>query len=196
MRGRIFIILILILLILVGLGVFWFLTKNVEEGIGNLNYSLPAQNLNNNLNVNYEPEIPSSNVPEISEEEKLKAELSKMAISFAERYGSYSNQSNFENLEDLLPFMSTSLSARTEIKIKENRAQASEPALYYGIITKVLNAQLLTFSEVNGQATLKLATQRQEMIGSSVNKNVYYADLKLEFVRESGIWKVNRAIWL
>ena len=41
----------------------------------------------------------------ISQEERSKDNLMRLAASFAERFGSYSNQSNFSNIIDLKIFM-------------------------------------------------------------------------------------------
>lgn len=198
-RKLIFIILIILLLAAIILvGVFWYLsTQTQKESLNQniVNYQAPGSNLNTNENINAAPE-PLVSWPEISEEEKLKAQLTKMSSAFAERYGSYSNESDFENLEDLMTFMSSSLKSKTENFIREKRVEASAQAIYYGITTKSLKTELISFSPETGRATFKVSTQRQEIIGSSANARVYYQDIELEMIKEGGVWKINKAIWL
>ncbi len=153
------------------------------------------QNANQNANQNIKPSAGNFQ-PKISEAEKLKAQLQKMSFAFAERYGSYSNQSDFENLEDLMPFMSASLKSKTQDFIAGKRAQAKRAAIYYGITTKALNGQVEEFSPEIGRAKFKISCQRQEIVGSTANANVYYQDLEISLIKESGIWKVNKVTWL
>jgi len=198
-RNKIFIILIILLLIAIILaGLFWYLSSQKQKQILNqnfVNYQPPANNLNVNQNTNLQPKPKITRPPKVSEEEKLKAQLTKMASAFTERYGSYSNQSDFENLEDLMTFMSKSLEHRTENFIREKRAQANQAAIYYGITTKSLKTEILDFSPEIGQAKFKVSTQRQEIVGSSVNAKVFYQDVEIKMIKEGGVWVVDQIEW-
>ncbi len=192
------ILIILLTVALVLAGIFWYLSYGrgkvglpVSENQNMINQE-PASNVNENINAKPEQAVTT---PQISEEEKLKAQLTKMAASFSERYGSYSNQSDYENLEDLLPFMSSSLKLKTENFIREKRASGGDAAIYYGITTKALKSEATEFLPETGTAKFKISTQRQETVGASVNARVFYQEVEMTLIKESGIWKVNEVAW-
>jgi len=184
------IILIIVLVVaIVLLAIFWILARQDKDD----EVILPDI-VDQNQDVQPEPTPkPKVTRPQISEEDRLKAQLQKMSTAFVERFGSYSNQSDFENLEDLKPFMSRGFKIWTDDFVSENRKQADETAIYYGITTKSLKATLIDFSSFS--VKFKISTQRQEVFGASVNSNVYYQDIDMELVNEAGVWKVDKAIW-
>lgn len=190
MNNKIKIILISVLLAaIILLAVFWILARQDKDD----EVILPDV-VDQNQDTQPEPAPkPKVTRPQISEEDKLKAQLQKMSTAFVERFGSYSNQSDFENLEDLKPFMSRGFKIWTDDFVNENRKQADETAIYYGITTKSLKATLIDFSLFS--VKFKISTQRQEVFGASVNSNVYYQDIDMELVNEAGVWKVDKATW-
>ena len=105
--------LIVLLLIAIALfGVFWYLSNNANKN----NVVAPIDNnaliAEENKIATKTPVIIPENkntLPPVSYEEKEKAQLQQLVSAFVERYGSYSNQTDFENLTDLMPFMSQSL---------------------------------------------------------------------------------------
>ena len=126
-------------------------------------------------------------------EPALESSLKAMALTFAERFGSYSNQSNFSNLDALRDLMTV------RMKIWADSYQASqagiEDAAYYGVTTQALSAQITAFEESLGQAEIVVTTQRQEAKVSTVNPRVFYQDLKLQLVKTGEGWKVDSAEW-
>ncbi len=199
------VLIILLIIAVVLLGVFWYLSReNEQESNNNL--------INNNLeqieNINQEAETTETiqnqtsqqeieeYVSKISETDKLKAQLQKIAVAFVERYGSYSNQSDYENLEDLLSFMTRNLKSTTQNFINTKRSEQQDNSMYYGMTTKVLNAEIEIFSPQTNFIKFNLATQRQEMVGSSANTNVFYQNANLELKEQGGVWKVDKITWL
>lgn len=118
----------------------------------------------------------------------------QLARSFAERYGSFSNQGNNENLKDLRIFMSAAMQEKTDAYIA---AEAAKPPAqtYFGITTRSINVSLDAFDEEAGTATATVKTQRQEFRTSTGQPTVYYQDVVIAFVRENGVWKVDSATW-
>lgn len=195
---RLKIILIIFLIIVIVLaGLFWYLSSQQDQsGLVNLP-PVGDNNINLNTQLPSTPTTPTHTyIPTVSEEDKLKAQLTKMASAFAERFGSYSNQSDFENLEDLMTFMSRSLKSWAENVIHSGRDQINQPTIYYGITTKALKTKVAEFLPASGRAKFQVSTQRHEVVGSSANAKVYYQDIELEMIKEAGVWKVDRAEWL
>lgn len=110
---------------------------------------------------------------------------------FTERYGSYSNQANFQNIRDVIPLMSASFGSKTESDLKNKKA----PDTFYGVTTRVITVKVVKSDEKAGTATVDLTTQQEEEIGSAQNTSVKYQDIELTFVKESGVWKVDSATW-
>ncbi|MEK7619028.1 MAG: hypothetical protein AAB416_02175 [Patescibacteria group bacterium] len=123
-----------------------------------------------------------------------RADLISFALPFAERFGSYSNQGNYENLSDLLGFMSVSMRQWASERISSAKEQPT-PTLYKGVTTKALSNTVSFIDTKKGRAEIRVATQRKELIGSATNFKVYNQDLVLSFVKEDSVWLVDSAVW-
>ena len=200
------VLIVLLIVAVILLGAFWYLSNQSEQSNLNNNLNtntgnnLKDNNVNDNVNnsgntENNKPTAPRITVA-ISETEKLKSQLEKIATAFVERYGSYSNQSDYENLEDLMQFMTRNLKSKTESFIKSKRAGSRDNSIYYGVTTKVLNIQDEVFTPNANFIKFNASAQKQEMVGSSANTNVYYQNVDVELKKEGGIWKVNKITWL
>lgn len=121
-------------------------------------------------------------------------EIISMVVPFVERFGSYSNQGNFENLSDLLPFMSSSMRSWAEKRVAEQREQPFQE-LYRGVTTKALSYALSSYEPEEGRAEMQVSTQRRELIGSTVNARVYNQDIVVKLVKDDGAWVVDSAFW-
>lgn len=122
-------------------------------------------------------------------------DLTRMAASFAERFGSYSNQSGFANISDLEVFMTINMQQWSRNYIKEMKARQADNLIYYGITTMAITNELKNFDEDEGQAEVLVKTQRRESVGSFENSKTFYQDITIFFAKENGIWKVDRAAW-
>ena len=120
------------------------------------------------------------------------ASINVLAKTFVERYGSFSNEANFENLRDVLPLMTASFANETQEFIDSSSA----PTDYYGMTSRVITVDVLEMDETAGIASLELTTQREEALDSPVNTTVRYQKIRLDFVMEDGVWKVASATWL
>lgn len=162
----------------------------------------PATKTNVNV-VALPPVIPpnsatvSAIVPEASAEEKLRSSISRLAAAFAERYGSYSNQGNFENLSDLESLMTEKMWAETDSFIQQSKASAGDSAVYFGVTTKAISVNIVSIDEVAGIAEITVGTQRRESSGSMADSSaIKYENLELTFWKVGGEWKVNAAKWV
>jgi len=189
-------ILIIVVLVLVALALaYWlFLAPRLRGGGG-----VPKTN----VNVPLEPlALPpgsttvSAVVPEASREEKLRSEISRLAAAFAERFGSYSNQGDFENLLDLKSLMTGNMQTWVDNFVAENKAGQTDNTVYFGVTTKSVSLETISIDEAAGEARIKVRTQRREASGTmSDNVRIYYQDLELSFKKVGGEWKVDEATW-
>jgi len=128
--------------------------------------------------------------------ENLEANLKRLAQSFAERFGSYSNQSNFENIEDLKPLMTSSMIEWANKFIEEERKKVEEISEYFGVTTKAVSVSTKFFNEEEGRGEFLVSTQRSEAKGTTTNiVNVYYQDILIKFKRVGEDFKVEGAFW-
>jgi hypothetical protein len=122
------------------------------------------------------------------------AALTRLAMAFAERYGSYSNQSDFVNLLDLRALMTQAMAARTDRFVESARASFDPNDGYLGTTTRALTADLDSFDDDAGLATVTVTTQRREASGLAADR-VYYQELELDFEKVSGEWLIDTATW-
>jgi hypothetical protein len=122
------------------------------------------------------------------------ASLRRLAMAFAERYGSYSNESDFENLLDLQALMTQSMAAQTESFVQNARASFDAGDGYAGTVTRALTAELDGYSESAQQVSVTVKTQRRDSTGSGEGR-VYYQELVIDFVKDGDSWKASQANW-
>lgn len=185
-RSRYIIVLSLTLVVLVT-GGFACKRKEATNTAENANTAVNVNLANTNVatNVNAAPADPTA---------QTKQELGQIAMSFAERFGSYSNQNNFENIVDLKPFMSKRMQAWADQYVASGRAKSADTSIYYGVTTRALSSEVTQFN-ANGPVEFTITTQRREATGTTSNAKVSNQDLTIVFVREDGVWRVDEARW-
>jgi hypothetical protein len=157
--------------------------------------------VNTNTNVNAAPavglnvNVPAIPSPPVTDEEKSKTDLARLASAFVERFGSYSNQSDFENITDLEVFMTERMQTWARDFIEKSRAEKPDTSIYWGVTTRALKTEILNFDESLGKTEILVSTQRREAVGTTTNAKVYYQDISLKFAKEGGAWKVDEATW-
>lgn len=133
--------------------------------------------------------------PTLSERQEQESRASSATLQaqgklFAERYGSFSTEADYQNLKDLMPVMTASFAAQTATNIKNMPAAAE----YYGVTTRVVSVKTDKLDEAGGIATLTIGTQRQETKGDAAD-TVKYQNLVLTFQKVGTEWKVSSAVW-
>lgn len=117
----------------------------------------------------------------------------QMAELFAERYGSYSNQTDFQNLKDLLPVMTASYRAKTEAVIAAGAPQ--EVADYQGVTSVKISTEVRSYSSAAGTAVVAVMLQQQKSTGTAVTPAVSYRSLKMGLKLVGKDWLVDSATW-
>lgn len=143
------------------------------------------------LPANFVPKSKPLNEVEIKEM-KVETQVLAVARTFAERYGSFSNQGGFNNLLDLEPIVTSSL--WNDLRVFHEAQQKEIGKEYYGISTRTLNIKLEKFDS-DSYAEVNVQTQRDEARGTTANPRVYYQELKLQIVKLNGSWLVDTAKW-
>ncbi len=123
-----------------------------------------------------------------------RSNLVRLASAFAERYGSFSNTSNFENLLDLKFFMTKAMADRTDAYVADARAKGAGSAEFFGSTTRAISAEVLELDENAGSAKVSVQTQRQSVSGAAGNE-VYYQELILTYREQGELWQVDSAAW-
>jgi len=129
--------------------------------------------------------------PEQQEVRTQSATVNSASKLFVERYGSYSNEANYQNVTDVLPLMSKSFAAQTRSEL----AGKTAPQGFFGVTTRVIAVDVISQDEASGTAEVLVSTQRVEEQGSAQNTFTLYQDMKLLLVKESGEWKIDSALW-
>lgn len=206
-KKRIWLILILLLILIIAALIYLFLSyykpapSQPQENLNNGNVNEPpaAVNLPANLNSfnNPDPAVVADiqglngNAPEPTKEEAAAV----VAEAFAERFGSYSNQSDYANLDDLQIFMTDNIN-NWVIKYKEQlRKENPDFNSYYAMETKAISKQINSMDEKAGKAEITVKTQRQEFKNSINDPRVFYQDILIKLVKVGNEWKVDGAYW-
>lgn len=144
------------------------------------------------------PEIGTS-ITDVTEplvgEKSLESSLKATAVIFAERFGSYSNEGDFSNLDSLSDLMTVRMKNWTESYKASQRVANTDNSVYYGVTTQAITVDIVEFDENLGRAEIVVKTQRQIAKGSTINPKASYQDLNLDLVNTGDGWKVDSATW-
>ncbi|MFA5188478.1 MAG: hypothetical protein WC460_03895 [Patescibacteria group bacterium] len=198
----IWLIIILLLILIIGAIVYLLL----------IYFKVPILNNNTSPNLNQVPVQPGAAQPIFNTPNTgVTAEIQELnntvpvntdqqnvifiASSFAERFGTYSNQGNYKNFDELGSLITASMQTwLTQYKAqleKENPDISS----YYALETKAISTQVRSLNSTTGQGEILVKTQRQEFKNSTSNPRVFYQDILLKLVNVNNVWKVNGAYW-
>ncbi len=118
-----------------------------------------------------------------------------LATHFAERWGTYSSENNYQNIEDLLDLMTDPMRAYAEQLISTGRRNTTNTPGAAPFLT--MQTIVRSVSQVNAsdtQAEYVITTQRIEKTDSS--ERIYYQDLRIVLLKIGTSWKVDQARWL
>ncbi|MDP2736305.1 MAG: hypothetical protein Q8O59_00785 [bacterium] len=122
-------------------------------------------------------------------------DLARMASAFAERFGSFSNQSDYGNIRDLQIFMTSTMKNWADNYIDDARSRKTQTTIYYGIVTKAISNEVKNFDSDTGRAEILIKTQRRESAGVTGNSKTFYQDIIIKYLRETGVWRVDGIYW-
>jgi hypothetical protein len=122
-------------------------------------------------------------------------DLEKIGMSFAESFGSYSNQSEYSNFTGLKIFMTDNMKAWVDTYIVDLKKSSAASTGYSGWETRALTANASGFDDQAGTALIIVTVERStstEQIGGGVPQ---IAKLDLTFKKVNNDWLVDRAYW-
>jgi len=121
------------------------------------------------------------------------ASISYLSRMFCERLGTFTNQSGYLSITDLLPMMTSSMKNWIE-KTYLPKLQKDYPqnGLLYRV-TSIAPVANITLQGEN-QATVVVESQRTEKYGDNAEKS-FFEDLKLNLVKINNNWLVDGAYW-
>ncbi|MDD2258078.1 MAG: hypothetical protein PHN43_02630 [Patescibacteria group bacterium] len=117
----------------------------------------------------------------------------KRAQLFAERFGSFSNQSNYNNIADVTILMTPSMRLWAENYLAELRQQPYDGD-YYGIISNVVFTEILNYNEAEESISFAVTTERQETKGLD-SSEPYRQVIDIDLIKDGNDWLVDRAQW-
>lgn len=124
--------------------------------------------------------------------ETQKETIVRMSRIVIERYGSFSNRNNFENIVRLEPYMTEDFRKKSLEFIDEQQSGNIDES-FYGISTTAVSLELTDFTKEES-ATVRIATRRQETKGDE-GSSTFTQYANVFFVYVSGNWKVDDIQW-
>lgn len=124
-------------------------------------------------------------------------DLGKISMSFAERFGSFSNQSKYGNFTDLKILMTDEMKTWSDSYVEKLKKQPQNSNVYYGVTTKALTYEVVSFNEMAGTAEILVGTQRRESTEKINGGEAYNQNLTLTLVNSDAIgnWLFDSASW-
>jgi hypothetical protein len=121
-------------------------------------------------------------------------DVRKMAMTFASRFGSYSNQGNYTNFQDLEIFMTDQMKSSAQSYVASLRAKNNGDTNYHGFNTTAVSADIVSFDDSAGSSEILVTTQRVETIGTGSPRN-FNQNIKINLKKIDGQWLVDAALW-
>lgn len=125
--------------------------------------------------------------PALGSVEASQEEVKNMARLFAERYGSYGPETNFQNLKDVEPMVTATMAAYLDT-VTGLPLLGGNPVT---TVTRAISAEIRQWSDA--RALVGVTTQREETTGGT--QTVIYQPLRVLLLKASGEWKVDGAWW-
>lgn len=158
-----------------------------------------APQVDANVNVTPTPETPPETVTptpttdavNVSEQTE-QSQVLRLARIVIERYGSFSNRNNFENIRSLEPFM-TEAFTKTSFDYISNNQEDGIGGDFYGVSTAAASLELSAFQE-NQSAQVTVQTRRVETRAGQDNTQ-FNQTAVMEFQNVDGHWKVSGITW-
>ena len=180
-----------IILLIIGL-LWWWFNRGTDEAI------TPTVNTNpSDIQIPATLPTASSGLPDSADSPELRSDtqatLKAIAFTFAERFGSYSNEVFFANLDDSADLMTAKM--KTWVQNYKLAQRNTDNNQYYGITTKAISAEITEFDQDFNRAEVIVSTQREESIISTSNPRVFYQKLKLSMTQVNEAWKIDAADW-
>lgn len=183
---KIIILLAIGLLVILGI-IIYFVLQETDKPEKKVDETAPVAKLD-------VPEVKDKLIKPIeSEEEVVAKDVRPVAIAFVERFGTYTNDSNYESIRGIKSIMTPSMVDWTEtVYLPKLETEHPVNGFFYRITAKAPVVQVLESSATS--AKVKLTTQREEQIGTE-KPRAFLQEIILDFINEDNTWLVDAAYW-
>jgi hypothetical protein len=124
----------------------------------------------------------------LNTEAASRAEVERTTRLFVERFGSYSNFSNFENITSLQGIMTDSMRSYARTFMQQDPQNAT--AGYSGVNTRLIGLRISQF-ELNASATVEITVLEEKQAGLSAPVETRYRDGRVELRFQGGQWLIH-----
>lgn len=125
----------------------------------------------------------------LTDEQSQRAEIERLSRLFIERFGSYSNYSDFENITSLDQFMSSPMRKYAR-SLMEEPLDDSFGSQYYGVTTRLLSIFMKNFVK-SSQATVEFVVQQEIQEGVDSPIETMRRDGRIELKYSGEKWLVD-----
>lgn len=125
-----------------------------------------------------------------SAEEIAKQQALVTAKTFAERYGSYSTDASYQNLESVFPLVTSGYRNSLQQTITKGRTTSSTGFL--GVTTRAMSAKVIGTMSLTAPTIVEVLTQRTTTATSTA---VSYETLSVSLTHSADKWLVASAQW-
>ncbi len=193
LRTRLFIFLSVLVLVILGISIALLIARKGKDGdttaptsTVNIIGSDQIQNFNNSQTQIREVPVGTPIKPVTSEETERNA-AKNLARIFVERYGSYSTDSNYDNIRDLESISTPNLWATLKTRI--GRPITGE---YSGSLARVYTSEVKEFVGGNALAEVRLVQETEK--NGVTTETRYVSEVKLAKVGTN--WLVDSFTWV
>ncbi len=123
-------------------------------------------------------------------------DLGKVAMSLAERFGSFSNQSNYGNFTDLKILMTDNMRKWVDEYVIELKKKPQNSNVYYGVTTQAMTYKIIKFDDKSSEAEILVSTRRSESTEEINGGTAFNQDLRVVFLKVEGEWLFDAAYWV
>jgi hypothetical protein len=113
------------------------------------------------------------------------------ARSFAERWGSFSTESDYQNVQDLYSVMTPTMRTWADKYVSDQRAKPASSE-FFGVTTRAMKAEII--ENKNNAVRIQVTTQRIETKSNAPSKS-YYQTMELSLVKNGDGYLVDGAWW-
>jgi len=168
-----------------------------------VNANQPADNSQNNVTVNNGNVAPVNNDVPLGyqgsgaapgSETDDDSQIRLVAKSFVEKYGTFSTDVNYANLEGLKYLLTDSMKADINKSVAAGQSNQTGSVSFYGVTTKALVTKII--NQDSGQGEVFLTTQRSEVFSRTATPILRYQDIKVGLSKVNGQWLVNEVEWI
>ena len=186
MQKRILIIISIIVLLGVAVGLTVFVLQKAKTNVNSNANSAVTNTANGNTNK-------AVNAKTLSDEEKQRIEITRLANIFAEQYGTYNGALTTGTVNGLKELITTSLLTQIQKQANDELASSATSSLS----TMVLSTSIKSFTKGTGAVVEVSTLRKQSGAATEANTNATSTTqmLTLGFFFLDNAWKIQSAQW-